>query len=265
MAKHWTLWAGVAVASLLVAGCATTIGVHDPEVLKGLKFDSEKRVDVRFCVYLDDDVTIARARELLDTWNREEAEKFNIYIDPVSFVTRERETIFYPTLKISTQTLPLPVHCDRALWFIGRNTIDYLYGVTSLVLPLPEIYGYVDDETLTRGYVVAHLGSVGQAVAAPPKAGTVHEIYHFLGCRQHGNMEKCYHQLKELKTTFFNLKSVGFYRAGGTQGFYPTYGELGKRILVNHHQVARTIGSHARHEDKVPAEITDIFLLSSTP
>lgn len=249
MARHGLLWMALVPAGLALAGCATSIGVHDETVLDALNFDSGKRVDVRFCVYLDEDVTVARARELLDTWNREEAERYRLYVKPVSFTVREREATTFPALRTSTLKLPLPEQCDRALWFIGRDTIDYLYGLTAVVLPLPEIFGYVDDETSTRGYVVAHTGSLGQVIAAPPEAGTVHEIYHLLGCRQHGNMRACYHRIRELKSTFSRLNSAGFYGSNAARGFYPAYGDHGRRILVNHPQVARVLDASGPGQD----------------
>lgn len=223
-------------AFLLLGGCATTIGTHNDEALHKANFGQD-RVEIRICTYLDTGITEDRARALLDTWNQTEADKYGIYVRPVSFSSKPRTEVFYHELKPETQQLSLKDNCDKAMWFIGRNVFDYTYGLAALMVPLPEIMGYADDETLTKSYVVARTGSLSQAILFAPKNATVHEMYHLLGCGQHGNMKRCYRQLKELKTAYRKLKGVHFWKSSGIKEVYPTYG--GDRIMFTRLQIEK--------------------------
>ncbi len=223
--------------ALLVSGCTTTIGSHKPEALESFQFASQPPVELRICVYLDNGLSRESAEKLLRAWNEEEGAKYNVYVRPVTFKNKKRQGTFYGALKEETRQLAILPQCDRSLWFIGRNVSDYLYGLMTLVLPLPEILGYVDDETLTRGYVVAKIGSVGQAILSAPKDATIHEIYHLLGCYEHNEIEQCYQRINELKTTFLHLKASGYYARVGEPDFFPTYVGPGNVIVVTRKQI----------------------------
>ena len=79
----------------------------------------------------------------------------------------------------------------------------------------------MDDETLTHGYAVARRASLNQLVMSPESV-TRHEIYHRLGCDEHFNVARCYHQIAALKR----------WKREHESDFFPAFDSVKQRLLA---------------------------------
>ena len=121
----------------------------------------------------------------------------------------KRAGITYQRIRDQLIDLPLEPKCDRILYLVGRNGFDHLWGAFAL----PEVFGWVDDRTGTRGYVVAnHSISWNQRIYSVKRTAR-HEALHLLGCGHASParpfMDACYDTIAEAK-------------AKGTTGFFPS-------------------------------------------
>lgn len=230
-----------------LSGCLfTSIGLDHPELLKSLDFGTPQTV--RLCVFLDDGVTEARARQLLTSWDSE-APKYALAVRPVSFQPLPRRGFFHGSIVRQAQAQILPADCDRNLYFVGRNAGDFLWGdLAAVALPLPEVLGEVDDATLTSGFVVATAISLNQLLLSPYNA-TRHELYHLLGCKQHYDMPACYEEIAALKRRERQLVEDGFFRRIGEKPFYPTWDNLSDSMIVSRSAVNQILAGESRAQD----------------
>jgi hypothetical protein len=206
----------------VLAGCTTSIGDRDEKALTEIDFGPPQTVNM--CVYLDDGITESSARRLLDSWN-EEANQYALYVEPVMFEQHPRVGTFYWQIMKDIDRIPLEEPCDRVIYFANRNAADFLYGVVAVSTGLPEVLGYVDDDTLTHGFVYARSATAAQLLVTPWEA-TKHELYHLLGCGQHNDMAKCYAQIRQLKQA-----------AQRKKGFFPTFSADKSSILSTREEV----------------------------
>ena len=152
-------------------------------------------VQIRVCVLRAPRVSTQRVGELIAAVNTE----FSAYgIEVVVPWVRPwaRSGFAFQSLFDDVAQRPLEAPCDRLMAFVDRNAADFFWG-----LLMPEVLGAVDDHAHTHGYVVANRVSLNQ-VFRPPKAITVHEFYHLLGCPHAGVMSDCYERIAALKRSF---------------------------------------------------------------
>ena len=205
--------------SLLLAGC-TAVGIHDPALRGQIDFGPPDAVAI--CVYIDDGLTDADARTLVhDAWRKEEP-LYRLTVSVVSVTHWPRPAFTMNGIMRALRRQPLAAPCDRVLALIGRNAADFLFSL----LPLPEVLGAVDDETLTHGYAVARWASLNQ-VFTPPRAAMRHELYHLLGCDEHFNMPRCYEQIAYLKR----------WKRTHHSDFFPAWDSIRKRLLTSRDEV----------------------------
>jgi hypothetical protein len=224
-----------------IGGC-TFMGRDQPAQRRGIDFGPPQ--DVNICVLLDDGVSQHDADALLSAWSTE-ASKYALSLRPVSYQALPRSGFFHSQIMNGLDRLALGPSCDRLIYFVNRNAADYGYGLASLALGLPEVLGEVDDQTLTRGFVVAALASPSQIVMTPTRVAR-HEIYHLLGCYEHFDMTDCYRQIHDLKAVELRLRTEGYYASVGEEPFYPTYASRSDAMLISRAQVNR-------YKDTVPS------------
>ncbi len=194
---------------LSIGGC-TSVGLKHQEYISNLDFGDHRTINM--CMYRDVNVTEKRVRQIVDAIN----EDFRLYDLAISvpWVRQlKRDGITYQ--KILGQLIDLPIEegCDRILYLVGRNGFDHLWGA----LALPEILGWVDNRTGTRGYIVAnHSTSWNQLAFGGVRRTARHEALHLLGCGHASPakpfMDACYDTIAEAKakatTGFFPSRSV---------------------------------------------------------
>jgi hypothetical protein len=225
------------ILASLVSGC-TFIGMDHPALRESMDFGPPETVYV--CVYLGNGVSRQLATNLLDGWNQSEAQKYALYVKPVSFTELPRSGFTHEALLSEVYKEPLKPTCDRVLFFVGRDVGDFVYGLASVAFPLPEVLGEVDDPTLTHGFVVAKRATVMQVLITPADA-TIHELYHLVGCRQHFDMPACYREIAALKAKEAELRKQHYYEKIGEPPFYPTWRNLTGQMLISRAQVENMI------------------------
>lgn len=207
------------ITGSIVIGC-TTIGVHDRVAREQLHLAEEMRT-VRLCAYLDDGISLKQAQTLLaDAWNAD-AEGIGIQWQIADAKPWSRTGFTYFTLREAVERLPLPPHCDRSMLFLGRHIGDVLWGLAAVVLPLPEVAGYVDNHAHLRGYVVATRATLLQVIWLTPASTLRHELYHMLGCDEALSLAPCYRVIQALKAA-----------SRGQQFFAASVGWSGERIMT---------------------------------
>lgn len=185
------------LVGFLVVSC-TTIGVHNPAAREQFRLAEEMRA-VRLCAYLDDGITFQQVQTLLaEAWNAD-AEGIGIRWEIVDAWPWPRSGFTYFSLRKTVERLPLLPHCDRAMLFLGRHFGDALWGLAGMVLPLPEVAGYVDNNSHLRGYVVATRATFLQVIWLTPASTLRHELYHMLGCNDDVSLAPCYPVIHALK------------------------------------------------------------------
>jgi hypothetical protein len=89
----------------------------------------------------------------------------------------------------------------------------------------------VDDDTHTRGFVVATRASLNQLLASPADTA-VHEFYHLLGCPHAATLTACYERIVALKRQI----------APGAD-FVPGVGRDGRFLSSRREEANRTLRS----------------------
>jgi hypothetical protein len=185
-----TLATAVAALILLLSGC-TSMGHHNPNARQQVDFGPPETV--RICLYLDQGISEAAGRSLVENAWKDQAGFYGIDIE-VARVTRWKRPAFdMDGILAELRKLPLEAPCDRIFALIGRNIGDVAWGLVG-----PEILGAVNAESLTHGYAVASRASVAQLLSSPQSV-VEHEIYHLLGCGEHSRMNNCYQRIAQLK------------------------------------------------------------------
>jgi hypothetical protein len=207
------------ITGFIVVGC-TTVGVHDRVAREQLRLAEEMRT-ARLCAYLDDGISLQRVQMLLaDAWDAD-AEGIGIRWTIADSRPWPRSAFTYFSLREAIDRLPLPPHCDRSMLFLGRHIGDVLWGLAAVVLPLPEVAGYVDNNAHLRGYVVATRATLLQVIWLTPASTLRHELYHMLGCDEGLSLAPCYRVIQALKAA-----------SRGQQFFAARVGWSGERIIA---------------------------------
>ena len=214
--------------------------MHNPRVLRSIDFGPPE--EVRFCVFLEEGISKEYAEKLLLAWNEGEGKRYNLFLRPVSFESRKRGGFTYKGILKDIMKIPLHGNCDRVIFFVGRNFGDVLYGIAELYIPLLEVLGAVDDETLTHGFVIASIVTPNQllseALFPSRQEVTIHELYHFFGCEHsYTTMDECYKQIQTLKETYRDLQSREYYAQRGEEPFFPTRSLTAKAVLTTRQEV----------------------------
>ena len=158
--------ASLLLATLALAGCTSIGGLS----ARPTDVDLGGPAELRVCLLRDPAVSEARVAELMTAWRAELA--------PLGITVSVPWTRVWPRPAFTGRGLgeaivrePLEPGCDRLLAFIGRHAGDAAYAVAGLFLSAPEIFGWVDNVTMTRGFVVATWSpSLGQALSGGPAA-----------------------------------------------------------------------------------------------
>lgn len=185
------------LAFLFLAGC-TSVGFHNTAMRQQLLENPAPPMTIRLCAYLDDGISAEEAQALLDAaWNPDEEQVGVTWVISATYHV-PRPAFMYPGLKAEIDTWDVPSGCDRVMLFVNRHAGDYLYGLLSIAAPMPEVLGYADDFSRSRGYVVARRSSVLQWWMTP--ASTLrHELYHMVGCEHGLSLGKCYQTIAEMR------------------------------------------------------------------
>lgn len=181
------------LAVLLLAAC-TSVPVARPASPES--FGPPATIAV--CLLRTPDVSAERVDDLMrglsDEWRA-----YGLTIDVPWVLEWERPGFTVFDILKGLEAEVLPVECDRLFAFVGRHAGDVLWGLMSAMIPLPEVFGAVDD-TFSRGYVVAHLASINHLFFGGPAEGVRHEGYHLLGCGHEGT-ETCHEKILAMKLT----------------------------------------------------------------
>lgn len=141
----------VILFSMLLAlfnnGC-TSVGTHDYRSLNSNNFGEVE--DLRVCLLLDDRHINEKQAMSLMAKVAVEFMPYKIRLSVPWIRHWDRTAIFNKGIfeNVAHQTIEPP--CDRLFVFVGRNFIDFAFGLTGI-----EILGAVDTATHTRGFVVA--------------------------------------------------------------------------------------------------------------
>ena len=181
----------VAAACLALSAC-TTVGMHTRH---RVAMEYGPPVQMRVCVLKAPGVTTQRVGELVAAVNKEFA-AYGIEVIVPWMRPWPRPGFTFQRLFDDVSRRELEAPCDRLLAFGDRNVGDFVWA-----LAMPEILGAVDDDTHTRGYVVATRASLNQLITSP-SAVTVHEFYHLLGCPHAASMSVCYGRIAALKRSY---------------------------------------------------------------
>jgi hypothetical protein len=234
----------MSILTLFVSGC-TMIGIDHPTMRKAIDFGPPQTVN--FCVYLDKGVTPSDANRLLASWNETEADKYQLYINPMAYDLKVREGFTRGSIDLEMAQMSLHGKCDRAIWFVNRTPADYAYG-TALTMaaltgvPIPEILGETDDPTLTRVYVYTKADSFNGVILRPWRV-TRHELYHALGCAKHYDMPDCYERIRTLKARRDHLVAEQYFAGIGEPPFYPTFKDGSYETLDSRKDVDQHLSS----------------------
>ena len=182
----------VAVLVLALSGCTSVGGFTErPAAMPDNGFT------LRVCVLRDSALPEATVDELFSVWQRELAPLgIRPVVSEVSVLPRPSFTAFGAFRALERHELG--PDCDRLTFLVGRNAADALYGIASVILGMPELYGAVDDLTHTRMYVVAETVTPLHVMFGGARQGIIHEGYHLLGCG-HWSWADCYRQIDKLK------------------------------------------------------------------
>lgn len=210
------------LATIVLQGCATSIGSWDQEKYADTDFGSWRKVNV--CMYRDLGVPADRERQLLrDTI--EEWKQFKVSLNIIDRGEMARRGFWHNELLNQIDAVPLMPPCDRVFWLVNRDAGDYLYAdgpaflTLGTLIAMPEVMGEVDDPTMSHGWAIAYGDSLNSLLMSPP-AVLKHEFYHLVGSCPHGvTMDTCYERIADLK------------HSQGHAGWYPSIGIDGQEFL----------------------------------
>jgi hypothetical protein len=206
-----------ALLSLAVTGCSSSIGGLSSRPPLTVEDWGATKV-LRVCLLRDPAVSPLQAESLVQAWQQEIA-RFGIEVVVPWQRQWQRPGFTWRPIAEALVRIPLEPGCDRLVALVGRHAGDAAYGLAATALavfvPLPEFIGWVDNVTMTHGFVVAQrTSSLAQAVVDPP-AAMIHEGYHLLGC-DHDTWRACYAIIAQMKR---EATTEGFFAARGLNGW----------------------------------------------
>ncbi len=247
--RRITLFTLIALSMCLLgsSGCfMTSIGMDRPEVRAQTDFGPPSTL--RVCALLDDGISQSDAQTTLqDYWNETEASKYQLAVKLVSYSSLPRTLDEFFGYQIGRQVVmrQIPPGCDRMMYFVNRNVLDVAWSIPE-AYGAPEVLGEVDDNTMTRGYVVDRIASLNQVLMSPwftPSKVARHETFHMIGCGHDLVMDQCYKHIAEAKWIEERLRNAGCYEKTGTEEFFPAFSHEGEGpILLTRPQANSIIG-----------------------
>jgi len=216
---------GLSALTLSPIGC-TVIGIENLRLRESMDFGEVQ--NIRFGVYKTKNVSQKRVEEIIKAINDEYA-PYNLTASIVWTRSFEKKDFFHPGIARSiAKGAKIEPPCDRKLYLVGRTFLDNLWGA----LILPEISGWVDDDTGTHCYLVANYGlSLNQLIIGPFHSAK-HEALHLLGCDHEISKDKCYERIKEIKE--IKNKAEKLYP---DEDFFPSYSFITKKYILTRKKV----------------------------
>lgn len=149
---------------------------------------------MRVCILRDPTVSEEQTKNIIKAWQGE-LTQFNLAVSLQWMRPWPRPAFGAEGLMEAIAEPAMEAPCDRLVALIGRSLGDAVYSLSLM----PEIFGYVDDATQSRGFVVAAWGpSINQILFGGPNEIMIHEGYHLLGCG-HDSWSQCYESIAEIK------------------------------------------------------------------
>jgi hypothetical protein len=207
----------VVLLALAMTGCVGSIGGLSRRPALSAEAWGAPRA-LHLCVLRDPVVSPARVDALVEAW-RHELAPFGIHVVVPWQREWPRPGFTGRTIAKAVARMPLEPGCDRLIALIGRHAGDGAYALAAatlgLVVPLPEFMGWVDNVTMTHGFVVAQRTASLAQLVLDPAAVMIHEGYHLLGC-DHDSWHACYAIIAQLKR---EPAEDGFFPARGLNGW----------------------------------------------
>jgi hypothetical protein len=215
---------------LLFFSC-TTVGIPDKEAIQNIDFGPPE--ELRICIYKDINISDQQADDII-TALQQEFSHFDLIIEVPWIRPWDRPAYTGDEIMNNFAACPLEAPCDRLLALVGRNFTDFLWGIV-----MPEIFGAVEDVSMTKGFVVAEVGSLNQLVSMS-SAGriAIHEMYHLLGCDHSFDAKPCYEKIKLVKKIARQNRMAG-------NDFFPSI-LLDKQILFSRPEVEKKLESYQK-------------------
>ena len=209
----------------LFLGC-TTVGIPDKQAIQNIDFGPPEKL--RICMYKDTNISEQQAADII-TALQQEFSHFGLIIEVPWVKPWERPAYTGHEIMKNFAACPLEAPCDRLLALVGRNVTDFLWGMV-----MPEIHGAVENVSMTKGFVVAEIGSVNQVMSmSSANRIAIHETYHLLGCDHSLDAKPCYEKIKLVKKIARRNRTDG-------NDFFPSI-PLDKQILFSRSEVEKKL------------------------
>ena len=206
------------ITAIMAIGC-TSIGMRDELALANIDFGPPETIQI--CVLREEGyISEDDADELMQAI-RQEFDQYNIKVAVPLKQAWHRNGFDYMSIIEDLATYKLTSPCDRIFAFAGRHVSDFLLGLFGI-----EVLGAVEDDTRSRGFIFAEIGSINQ-IFLPPKPAAVHEAYHLLGCNHSLIMTDCYERIHTLKAIARKAR-----KNSKDDLFFPSYNLEGNPILT---------------------------------
>ena len=190
-------------------------------------------VELRLCIYQDDDVSDKRTAAIFAAI-RNEFSQYGLVIKLARIEAWKRPAFMHRDILRDIARRPLEPPFDRTLALVGRDMRDFMWGSV-----LPEVYGAVETWTHTKGYVVAEMGSLNQLLTlTSPHKAAVHEFYHMLGVDHMDGPRIICEKIARLKRLAIENRRTG-------QDFFPGISDSGK-LYLSRAAVDRRFGVSAK-------------------
>ena len=218
------LWRTLGLCFMLY-GC-TTVGIPDKAAMENIDFGPQETL--RICIYKDVNISDQQADDIIAAL-QEEFSHFGLAIEVPWVKSWKRPAFSSDEIMNNFASCPLEKPCDRLLALVGRNFGDFLWGIV-----MPEIHGYVEVVSMTKGVAVAEIGSFNQILSMRSAAGiAIHETYHLLGCDHDLDAKSCYQKIALVKKIARNSRLAG-------RDFFPSV-TLDQRVLLSRNDVEKIL------------------------
>lgn len=219
-----TRWRTLILCFILFS--CTTVGITDKETIENIDFGPPEIL--RICIYKDVNVSEQQADEIIAAL-RQEFSQFGLEIEVPWVKPWKRPAFAADEILNDFACCPLESPCDRLLALVGRNFKDFLWGIV-----MPEIHGAVEVVSMTKGFVVAEIGSFNQLVSMNNAARiAIHETYHLLGCDHSFDAKPCYEKIKAVKKVAKRNRLAG-------RDFFPSV-PLNQHVLISRIDVEKKL------------------------
>lgn len=219
-----TSWLSL-ILCFIILSC-TMVGIPDKEAIENIDFGPPEKL--RICIYKDVNVSKQQADAIIATL-QQEFSQFGLEIEVPWVKPWKRPAFAADEILNDFACCPLESPCDRLLALVGRNFTDFLWGIV-----MPEINGAVEVVSMTKGFVVAEIGSFNQLVSMNSAARiAIHETYHLLGCDHSFDAKPCYKKIKALKMVAKRNRLAG-------RDFFPSV-PLDQHVLISRLDVEKKL------------------------